>query len=93
MLRKPDPTNVKALGAETAMSASTDAAINLLTNLAILHHTRQRWSLAILHLQYMADDSAEIDEVFEDKEYNVEAEDYGNDSDMEEGSPGVWFYT
>ena len=45
-------------------------------------------------LQYMADDSPEIDEEeFDEEEYDVEAEDYGHDSHMEEGSPGVWFYS
>ena len=35
MLRVPHSTNVKALGAETALSASTNTAINILTILGI----------------------------------------------------------
>jgi hypothetical protein len=31
--------------------------------------------------------------VFDEEEYDLEAEDYGHDSHMEESSPGVWFYS
>jgi hypothetical protein len=43
-------------------------------------------------LQYIAEDSPELDEVFyeeEGYEYDLEAEEYGHDSHMEDSSPGV----
>ena len=48
MVRKPNPTNVKALGAEAALSVSTNIAMNLLTNLTIQIAKRLRGNAFLL---------------------------------------------
>ena len=47
-------------------------------------------------LQYMAEDSPDLDKVYDEEEgheYDIEADEYGHDSQMEDNSPGVWVYT